>query len=72
QSKTVEAPYEAGDLFFFGEGDSDRPISHVGVCMGGTKVMHSSRSRNGVYLDDLQEKESLRAIFSHAGNFLGK
>ena len=72
QCKRVEAPYEPGDLFFFGEGDSNRHISHVGVCMGGTRVMHSSRSRNGVYLDDLQEKESLHAIFSHAGSFLGK
>jgi cell wall-associated NlpC family hydrolase len=72
ESKRVEPPYQPGDLFFFGEDDSERHITHVGVCMGGTKVMHSSRSRNGVYLDDLQEKESLRSILVHAGTFVGK
>jgi gamma-D-glutamyl-L-lysine dipeptidyl-peptidase len=72
QSKHVEPPYQPGDLFFFGEDDSERRITHVGVCMGGTQVMHSSRSRNGVYLDDLQEKESLRSILVHAGTFIGK
>lgn len=73
QSKRVEPPYQPGDLFFFGEGDSpDRRITHVGVCLGGTQVMHSSRSRNGVYLDDLQENEMLREIFVHAGTFIGK
>lgn len=72
QSKHVEPPCQAGDLFFFGEDDSERRITHVGVCMGGWKVMHSSRSRNGVYLDDLQENESLRSILVHAGTFIGK
>jgi gamma-D-glutamyl-L-lysine dipeptidyl-peptidase len=72
QSKHVEPPYQPGDLFFFGENDSEQRITHVGVCMGDTKVMHSSRSRNGVYLDDLQEKESLRSILVHAGTFIGK
>ena len=70
QSRRVEPPYKAGDLFFFGEGDSQRRITHVGVCMGGMKVLHSSRSRNGVYLDDLDQRESLRSIFAHAGSFL--
>jgi len=72
ESKRVEPPYQPGDLFFFGENDSERRITHVGVCMGGAKVMHSSRSRNGVYLDDLQEKESLRSSLVHAGTFIGK
>jgi hypothetical protein len=70
QCQRVEAPYRAGDLFFFGEGEGKRRITHVGICMGGWKVLHSSRSRNGVYLDDLQEKEFLRNIFVHAGSFL--
>ena len=68
----VEPPYEPGDLFFFGEDDSERRITHVGVSLGGWKVLHSSRSRNGVYLDDVQEKEGLRSIFVHAGTFLRK
>jgi cell wall-associated NlpC family hydrolase len=70
QCQRVEPPYQPGDLFFFGEGDGNRRITHVGVSLGGWKVMHSSRSRNGVYLDDVQEKDSLRAIFAHAGTFL--
>jgi cell wall-associated NlpC family hydrolase len=70
QCQRVEPPYQPGDLFFFGEGDGNRRITHVGVSLGGWKVIHSSRSRNGVYLDDVQEKDTLRAIFAHAGTFL--
>jgi cell wall-associated NlpC family hydrolase len=72
QAKPVEPPLQPGDLFFFGEDDSERRITHVGVSLGGWKVMHSSRSRNGVYLDDVQVKESLRSIFVHAGTFIHK
>jgi gamma-D-glutamyl-L-lysine dipeptidyl-peptidase len=72
QSKRVEPPYQPGDLFFFGDDNSTRHITHVGISMGGYKMIHSSGSRNGVYLDDLQEKESLRSIFIHAGTFIGK
>jgi gamma-D-glutamyl-L-lysine dipeptidyl-peptidase len=72
QSKHVEPPCQPGDLFFFGEDDSERRITHIGVCMGGWKMMHSSRSHNGVYLDDVQEKESLRSALVHAGTFIGK
>ena len=73
QSQRIEPPYQPGDLFFFGEGDTpDRQITHVGVCLGGTQVVHSSRSRNGVYLDDLQENAFLREIFVHAGTFIGR
>lgn len=66
----VEPPYQVGDLFFFGEGGSERNITHVGVCLGGWKVIHSSRSNNGVYIDDLQERKSLMDIFVSAGSFL--
>jgi cell wall-associated NlpC family hydrolase len=69
-AKRVMEPYEVGDLFFFGEGDSDRHVSHVGVSLGGWRMIHSSRSRNGIYIDDVQEKASLKEIFMHAGSFL--
>lgn len=69
-AKRVEAPYQLGDLFFFGEGDSSRDITHVGVSLGGWKMIHSSRSKNGVYVDDLQEKKSLMDIFISAGSYL--
>ncbi len=69
-AKRVEPPFEIGDLLFFGEGDSNRHITHVGVSLGGWKTIHSSRSHNGVYIDDVQEKESLREIYMSAGSFL--
>jgi uncharacterized protein YgiM (DUF1202 family) len=66
----VEPPYEIGDLFFFTEGDSERKITHVGMSLGGWKMIHSSRSRNGVYIDDVQEVNFLKEIFFSAGSFL--
>jgi gamma-D-glutamyl-L-lysine dipeptidyl-peptidase len=72
QAKHVEPPLQPGDLFFFGEDDSERRITHVGVSLGGWKALHSSRSRNGVYLDNVQENESLRSILVHTGTFIGK
>ncbi len=69
-AKPVEPPYEIGDLFFFGEGNSKRDITHVGMSLGGWRMIHSSRGRNGVYVDDLQERKSLMDIFVSAGSFL--
>ncbi len=66
----VQAPYQPGDLFFFGERDSTRKITHVGVSLGGWKMIHSSRGRNGVYVDDVQERPDLRDIFVCAGSFV--
>ena len=71
-AKPVEPPFEIGDLFFFGEGGSDRSITHVGISLGGWKMMHSSRGRNGVYMDDIQEVQHLKDIFVSAGSFLRK
>ena len=69
-AKPVEPPFEVGDLLFFGEGDSDRRVTHVGVSLGGWKMIHSSRSHNGVDIDDVQERKSLLDIFVSAGSFL--
>ena len=69
-AKRVEPPFEIGDLLFFGEGDGDRHVTHVGMSLGGWKIIHSSRGQNGVYIDDVQEKESLRNIYMHTGSFL--
>ena len=69
-ANSVQPPYKIGDLFFFAENDSKRDITHVGVSLGGWKMMHSSRGRNGVYMDDLQKKKSLMDIFVRAGSFL--
>lgn len=69
-AKPVEPPYEIGDLFFFAEGASKRSITHVGMSLGGWTMIHSSRGRNGVYVDDLQERKPLMDIFVSAGSFL--
>jgi hypothetical protein len=69
-AKAVEPPFEAGDLLFFRESKSERQITHVGVSLGGWNMIHSSRGRNGVYVDNVQETEALRQIYVSAGSFL--
>lgn len=65
----VEGPFQPGDLLFFSEGDR-RKITHVGVSLGGWRMIHSSRSRNGVYEDDVQAAAHLREGFVGARAFL--
>jgi cell wall-associated NlpC family hydrolase len=69
-ARPVEPPFEVGDLFFFRGSGSERQITHVGVSLGGWNMIHSSRGRNGVYIDDVQERESLKQIFVSTGSFL--
>jgi len=69
-AKPVEPPFEVGDLIFFADGSSERNITHVGISLGGWKIIHSSRSNNGVYIDDVQEREFLKQIYASAGSFL--
>jgi hypothetical protein len=66
----VEPPFEIGDLLFFSEGEGKRKVTHVGISLGGWKIIHSSRSRNGVYLDDVQQHQSLAENFVSGGSFL--
>jgi cell wall-associated NlpC family hydrolase len=66
----VEPPFEIGDLLFFREVGKDRPVTHVGISLGGWRMIHASQGRNGVYVDDVQETPSLKAIFVSAGSFL--
>jgi len=68
--RAVEAPFEPGDLLFFhGESDTNR-ITHVGISTGGWNIIHSSRTRNGVYEEDVQSNENLRTNFAGARSFL--
>jgi len=67
---SVEPPFEVGDLLFFREGGSHRKITHVGISLGGWTMIHASRRNNGVYVDDVQEREALKEIFVSAGSFL--
>ena len=68
-AKPVEPPFEIGDLIFFSE-DDDKRITHVGMSLGGWKMIHSSRSRTGVYVDDIEEVKFLKDIFVSAGSYL--
>ena len=69
-ARPVEPPFEVGDLLFFRESGSERQITHVGVSLGGWTMIHASRGRNGVYIDDVQQREPLKQIFVSAGSFL--
>ncbi len=69
-AQPIESPFEVGDLLFFHGGNGKRRITHVGISLGGWEIIHSSGSRNGVYLDNVQECESLRTSFVSAGSFI--
>jgi cell wall-associated NlpC family hydrolase len=69
-AKPVEPPFEVGDLIFFGETGSQRKITHVGMSLGGWKMIHASRSNNGVYIDEVQQREDLKLIYVSGGSFL--
>jgi len=66
----VEPPFQPGDLLFFGGEGGGRSITHVGISLGGWRILHSSRARNGVYEDDVQAVEGLRERFVGARTFL--
>ena len=64
--RPVDPPYRPGDLLFFGERDG---VTHVGASLGGWRIFHSSRARNGVYTDDVQHVAHLRETFIGAASF---
>lgn len=68
--KPVEPPFEAGDLLFFGEKGENRRITHVAISLGGWRIIHSSRARNGIQVDDVQLVEGLRQSFLCAATYL--
>jgi cell wall-associated NlpC family hydrolase len=69
-AKPVEPPFEVGDLLFFREPGKKRPVTHVGISLGGWRMIHSSQANNGVYIEDVQEREALKQNFVSAGSFL--
>jgi gamma-D-glutamyl-L-lysine dipeptidyl-peptidase len=72
QGKVIQPPFRPGDLLFF-HGESDKTkITHVGISTGGWHIIHSSRSKNGVYEEDLEGDASsnLRSRFAGARSFL--
>ncbi len=68
----VEPPFAVGDLLFFGENDAQRRITHVGISLGGWHMIHSSRRRNGVQVDDVQAVAGLRDSFLCAATYIGR
>jgi cell wall-associated NlpC family hydrolase len=68
--KPVDPPFKVGDLLFFGEKSGTRNITHVAISLGGWKIIHSSRRRNGVYYDDVQEITSLHDSFISAATYI--
>ena len=69
-AKPVEPPFEVGDLSFFHEPGKKRRVTHIGISLGGWVMIHASQGNNGVYVDDVQEREDLKAMFVSAGSFL--
>lgn len=68
--RKIEQPFQPGDLLFFGDKGETPKITHVAISLGDWRIIHSSRSRNGVYLDDVQEVEHLREDFIGAATFI--
>ena len=67
----VEPSFEPGDLLYFGGSkDGHRAISHVGISLGGWQMIHASRGRNGVYIDDVQVATWLMDMYLGARTFL--
>lgn len=61
---------QPGDLAFFTEHGKEPAVTHVGISLGGWRMIHSSRSRNGVYVDDIQQVGHLRDNFIGAAAYL--
>jgi cell wall-associated NlpC family hydrolase len=68
--KPVEPPFRAGDLLYFWN-ETRSKVGHVGISLGeGWRIIHSSRKNNGVYEEDVQASENLRAAYAGARSFL--
>jgi cell wall-associated NlpC family hydrolase len=67
--REVTEPFRPGDLLYFYNDDRTR-IGHVGISTGGWNMIHASRSRNGVYEEDVQQNEKLNSTFAGARTFL--
>ena len=68
--KPVRGQSKPGDLIFFTEEGDPTSISHVGISLGDGRVIHSSRKRNGVAVDEIAADDHLRTDFAGAFNFL--
>jgi cell wall-associated NlpC family hydrolase len=69
-ARPVDSPFEVGDLLFFREIGKKRPVTHVGISLGGWRMIHSSHENNGVYIEDVQQNHGRMRDFVSAGSFL--
>ena len=69
----VDQPYQPGDVVLYGEKEADGrvAITHASISLGDSIVVHSSRSRNGVYIDDIREADYLRDHLAASVRYLG-
>lgn len=65
----VKEPFKPGDCLFFMNEKGTGP-GHVAISTGGWNIIHCSRTRNGVYEEDVQQNENLRSTFIGARNFV--
>ncbi len=70
EGRPVEPPFTPGDLLFFADEPGGQHITHVAVSQGGTRFIHSSRSCNGVYEDDLATNTDIHARLIGACTYL--
>jgi len=68
--RPVQPPFKPGDLLFFGDRSQQHSITHVAISLGGWQIIHSSRSNNGVYTDDVQSVPHLKDSFLEAATYL--
>ena len=69
-ARSIKPPFEVGDLLFFHEPGKKRKVTHMGISLGGWRMIHSSQGNNGVYIDNVEERAALKAMFVSAGSFL--
>lgn len=69
----AEQPYLPGDVVLYGEPTSENSISitHASISLGNHLVIHSSRGRNGVYIDDIRSQEYLKKYLAASVRYLG-
>jgi cell wall-associated NlpC family hydrolase len=68
--KAVEPPFKPGDLVYFHSDSDKQRITHVGICLGGWDIIHSSRNKNGVYEENVQSNPRLKGTIAGGRTFL--
>jgi hypothetical protein len=66
----VEPPFKSGDLLFFGSQGGHRAITHVGMSLGDWRIIHSSRARNGVHVDNVKTVSWLEDAYVGARTYV--